>query len=77
MDAKSNETENDMMQWLLEEITSARKAGMTVAVDGRIYSSCDSLEQMMLMEHGCYMKSYVSDDHGRIVRIDFDHIGSV
>ncbi len=77
MEAKTQDASAGIFEWLLEEISNAQSAGMEVAVDGKIYSLPADVEQMAVMENFCYMKSYSSDENGRIVRIDFDHIESV
>lgn len=77
MDAKSNELKDKMYIWLLSEISAAQTTGVPVAVDGKIYSLHEADELKEVMENHYYMKSYIGDESGRIVRIDFDHIDGV
>ncbi len=77
MKAKSNSLKEEMFSWLLDEIGTAESKGLPVQVDGRFYSSEDAEYLHMVMENCYYMKSYISDEQGHIIRIDFDHIGEL
>lgn len=77
MDSKPEELKDIMYSWLVSEIKQAEAAGVEVKVDGTQYS-LDNMEQLkQVMENSYYMKSYTGDEHGRIVRIDFERIISV
>ena len=77
METKSGEMKDQMYDWLLKEISSAQAMGISVAVDGKIYSLSDAQELQGVMENSYYMKSYIGDNSGKIVQINFDHITSV
>lgn len=77
MDNKPEELKDIMYSWLLSEIKQAEYAGVEVKVDGRHYSLGDAEQLKQVMENSYYMKSYTGDEHGRIVRIDFERITSV
>lgn len=77
MEQKSEKLKDEMYEWLLAEISAAQVTGVPVAVDGKIYSMRNADELKEVMENRYYMKSYTGDEHGKIVRIDFDHITSV
>ena len=74
MDTKSDGLRDEMFNWLFSEICEAQATGVPVAVDGRVYSVQEREELHEVMEQGYYMKSYVDDESGKIVRINFDHI---
>ncbi len=77
MDSKPEELKDKMYSWLVSEIKQAENIGVEVKIDGRQYS-LDNVEQLKhVMENSYYMKSYTGDEHGRIVRIDFERITSV
>ena len=77
MDSKPEELKDKMYSWLVSEIKQAENTGVEVKIDGRQYS-LDNVEQLKhVMENSYYMKSYTGDEHGRIVRIDFERITSV
>ena len=76
MERKSNELKDEMYEWLLSEMRAAQTTGVPVSIDGKIYSLGNADELKEVMEDHYYMKSYVGDDFGKIVRIDFDHITS-
>lgn len=77
METKSNILKEQMYSWLLAEMRQAEAAGMAFYVDGRAYTSEETEQLHMVMEDSYYMKSYVEDDAGRIVQIDFEHIENV
>lgn len=77
MGTKSNDIKNQMYHWLVSEIYYAQEIGVPVAVDGKVYSIQDTEKLHSVMEDNYYMKSYESNQEGKIVRIDFDHIISV
>lgn len=74
MDTKSSGLRDEMFNWLYSEICEAQVRGVPVVVDGRVYSVQEREELQGVMEQGYYMKSYVDDEHGKIVQINFDHI---
>lgn len=77
METKSKDVKDQMYAWVMSEICQAQEAGVPVMVDGRVYSVQDGEKLQNVMENGYYMKSYVGDSAGKIVRIDFDHIKGV
>lgn len=77
MRTKSGELKEKMYSWLLSELEQAEEAGMAFSVDGELYTLREAQKLHMVMEDGYYMKSYVEDDTGKIVQIDFDHIENV
>lgn len=74
MDTKQDGLRDEMFNWLFSEICEAQVTGVPVAVDGRVYSVQEREELQKVMEQGYYMKSYVDDERGKIVQINFDHI---
>lgn len=74
---KSKNIKEQMFVWLSKEIFDADQKGVKVTVDGRFYSPADVGRLQNVMENHYYMKSYTSDDSGRIVQIDFDQITSM
>ena len=77
MGTESKNLKEQMYSWILSEMKQAEAAGMSFAVDGKSYTSKEEQELHMVMEDSYYMKSYVEDDAGKIVHIDFDHIENV
>lgn len=77
MGTKSRSLKEQMYSWILSEMKEAEAAGLAFFVDGESYTSEEAQELQMVMEESYYMKSYVEDDAGRIVQIDFDHIENV
>lgn len=77
METKSEELKDKMYSWLLSEISAAQSTGVPVAVDGKIYSPHEADKLREVMENHYYMKSYIGDESGKIIQIDFDHIDSV
>lgn len=74
---KSKNIKEQMFVWLSKEIYDADQKGVKVTVDGSFYSPADVGRLQNVMENHYYMKSYTSDDSGRIVQIDFDQITSM
>ncbi len=74
---KSKNLKEKMYSWVLSELQQAEDAGLAFYVDGRPYTTKESEELHMVMEDGYYMKSYIEDDTGKIVQIDFEHIENV
>lgn len=77
MGTESNRLKEQMYSWILSEMREAEKAGLSFSVDGKFYTTDEAQELHMVMEDSYYMKSYVEDDSGKIVQIDFDHIENV
>lgn len=77
MEAKSNRLKEEMYAWLMNEISRAEQKGVSVRVDGKHYSSDDAEHLYLVMEDGYYMKSYIGDEQGHIIQIDFDHIAEI
>lgn len=77
MGTESNNLKEQMYSWILSEMREAEEVGLACSVDGRPYTSKDARELLMVMEDSYYMKSYVENDAGKIVQIDFDHIENV
>ncbi len=77
MKQESNELKDEMYDWLLKEICEAQAAGVPVTVNGKYYSVQNMEELKGVMENHYYMKSYMGDESGKIVRIDFDQIVSI
>lgn len=77
MEQDSNELKDEMYDWLFREICEAQAAGVPVTVDGKYYSVQNVSELKGVMENHYYMKSYMGDEFGKVVRIDFDRIISV
>lgn len=77
MEKKSNCLKEQMYSWILSELKQAESAGLAFYVDGHSYTSEESEQLHMVMEESYYMKSYIEDDAGKIVQIDFEHIENV
>lgn len=77
METKSNNLKEQMYSWILSELHQAESAGLAFYVDGEAYTSEESERLHMMMEDSYYMKSYVENDSGKIVQIDFEHIENV
>ncbi len=77
MQAKSKNLKEEMYSWLLTELQQAEDAGLAFYVDGRPYTTREREQLHMVMEDSYYMKSYIEDDAGRIIQIDFEHIENV
>lgn len=74
MEMESEKMGGQMYEWLVEEIMNAQSIGVSVSVDGKPYSVENVQKLRGVMEDHYYMKSYVSDQSGKIVEIDFDKI---
>ncbi len=77
VETKSKNLKEKMYSWLLSELQQAEAAGLAFYVDGQPYTSKESEQLHMVMEDSYYMKSYVEDDAGKIIQIDFEHIENV
>ena len=77
MGTESSRLKEQMYSWILSEMREAEKAGLSFSVDGKFYTSGEAQELHRVMEDSYYMKSYVEDDSGKIVQVDFDHIENV
>ena len=74
MEEESLELKNNMISWVLSEMKTAEETGIKVNVDG-IYCTLEDADKLeRVMENSYYMKSYVDDEHGKIVQIDFNQI---
>ncbi len=77
MKLESNNLKEQMYSWLVSEIRAAEVSGVNIEVDGVRYSLDDTEKLKNVMENRYYMKSYIGDDAGRIVQINFECIGSM
>lgn len=77
MKENTGDLKEQMYSWILAEMEQAEAAGLSVSVDGRLYTLAETDKLHQMMEEAYYMKDYVGDRQGRITQIDFDHLEHV
>lgn len=77
MEFETDNLKEKMYSWLVSEIRDAEASGINIEVDGVRYSLKDTDKLRNVMENHYYMKSYIGDDNGKIVQINFEQIISM
>ena len=60
--------------WVKKEMSQAWRLGIETEVEGVKCTNCSGKLSRVLKEDGTYMKEYVANRDGKIIRISFLHI---
>ncbi|MBQ9764766.1 MAG: hypothetical protein IJW18_01050 [Lachnospiraceae bacterium] len=59
---------------LLKELQEYKNKSISLVLEGSLSSPKDIANACMVMEEGCYMRDYISNEGGTIVAIHFNRV---
>lgn len=70
----SGEMIDRTIAWILAEASRWSLCGVEVKIDGVFYTGKNSEIIEHVREDNYYMEDYISDDHGKIVQVEFNRL---